>query len=303
MEGKTALVLSGGGAKGAFQVGVLQVLKEKGYNFDYISGISVGSLNGAMLSTDQFDELVQVWKNMTPSDVLIKHSLLKIAREFLFYKMGIGKPPVSVYDNKPLRNLIRKYLIGKRASLPFHFGYVKLETGEYVNAIIRHTNNHEINEADIDRVLASTAIPVMINPTYIGEWTCVDGGIRDNSPIKHLLPYEPDRMIIIPTKPVGGPIEPEESEDILQIAFRTINIMLDEIFEEDISRFLMINELVKQAEEQNVVLKKSNGGRYKYIEPLIVAPKKSIGDALDFDNDRLNELIQIGRERAEELTS
>ncbi len=58
---------------------------------------------------------------------------------------------------------------------------------------------------------------------------------------------------------------------------------------------------MKQAEEQNAVLKKPNGDRYKYIEPLIIAPKKSIGSTLDFDNDRLNELIQIGRQRAEEL--
>ncbi len=60
-EERTALVLPGGGAKGAFQAGVLQVLREQGFTYDVISGISVGSLNGAMLATDQFDTMIEVW--------------------------------------------------------------------------------------------------------------------------------------------------------------------------------------------------------------------------------------------------
>ncbi|MDX1637099.1 MAG: patatin-like phospholipase family protein [Balneolaceae bacterium] len=301
MEGKTALVLSGGGAKGSFQVGALQVLREKGYEFEAISGVSVGSLNGSMLATGQFDAMVDVWEGIDASQVLRKNSLLKVARQFLFYKMGISDPPVSMNDNAPLRNLMKNHLMGKKAKVPFHFGYVKLESGEYVNAVIRRTGDHRVDEADIDRVLSSTAIPVMFNPTMIGGMMCVDGGVRNISPISEVLPYEPDRVIIIPTEPVKGPKENQESPDIINIAFRTINILLDEIFQEDISRFLSLNELVRQAESQDAVLKKSNGSRYKYIEPVIIDPKEPLGSALNFENDRMHELMEIGRQRALEV--
>ena len=67
---KYALVLSGGGFNGAFQVGALNCLKKhwmeitgsnKPMHFDIIAGVSVGSLNGSMLAMEKFDELNQLW--------------------------------------------------------------------------------------------------------------------------------------------------------------------------------------------------------------------------------------------------
>jgi len=298
---KTALVLSGGGAKGAFQIGALNVLRDEGFNYDAISGVSVGALNGAMLATDQFEKLVSIWEKITPEKVVREHSLFKIARQYLAYKIGIGRPPVSKYDNGPLHRLMREHLLGKRAKLPFHFGYVILETGRYVNAVIQWNGNHKIDEGDINRVLASTAIPAIFNPSSIGDKQGVDGGVRNISPIADVLPYNPDRMIIIPTEPVGEEKEHEETRDIISIAFRAINIMLDEIFNEDIDRFLTINSLVKQAEDKDLVLKKDNGTPYKYIEPVIIAPEKSLGSSLNFENRNVRRMMEIGAQRAREV--
>lgn len=297
----TALVLSGGGAKGAFQVGALNVLREKGYSYDAISGVSVGALNGAMLTTMQFDELVSIWETITPGKVIRENSLFKIARQYLTYKIGLTEPPVSKYDNSPLHRLMREHLLGKQAKLPFHFGYVILETGRYVNAVIQWTGNHRIDEGDIHRVLASTAIPAIFNPSKIGDQLGVDGGIRNISPIADILPYSPERVIIIPTEPVGPEKEHEEVRDIISIAFRAINIMLDEIFNEDIDRFLTINRLVKQAEDKDLVLKKEDGTPYKYIEPIIIAPEESLGSALNFDNRNIRRMMEIGEQRAREV--
>lgn len=298
---KTALVLSGGGAKGAFQVGALQVLKEAGYTFNAISGVSVGTLNGTMLAMGRFEELVDIWENLTPEKVLKEHSLFKIARQYLMYKIGLGKPPVSKYDNGPLRNLMRKYLLDKSVSMPFHFGFVKLETGEYVNAIIQDSDGYTINEMDINRLLASTAIPVIFNPVQVGDDMWVDGGLRNISPIRAVLPYNPDRVVLIPTSPYGAEPGRKEARDIISIAFRAIHIMLDEIFHEDIDRFLTINKLVKQAEAQGITLKRTNGISYKYIEPLIIAPENPLGSGLDFENGNVNKLMEVGRKRAREM--
>ncbi len=298
---KTAVVLSGGGAKGAFQAGALQILKEKGYHFDIISGVSVGTLNGAMLATGQFETLIQVWENLTPAKVLKEQSLFSIARKYLTYKIGLGKPPLSKFKNYPLQQLMRKHLLGKKVNIPFHFGFVKLETGEYIKAVVRREDEHAIDDMDLQRLLASTSIPVIFNPVLQGDSVWVDGGLRNISPIKEVLPYNPDRVIIIPTQPLEDAGKPAEVKDIINIAFQAINTMLDEIFEEDIDRFLDINALVKQAEMEDVILEKSNGAPYKYIEPVIIAPEKNLGDALDFDNDNLNRLLELGRMRAEEV--
>jgi NTE family protein len=75
---KTALVLSGGGFKGAFQVGALQYLKENWkklhpdqpqMHFDIIAGVSVGSLNGLLLAQHKFDELLELWQKVANNGV------------------------------------------------------------------------------------------------------------------------------------------------------------------------------------------------------------------------------------------
>jgi NTE family protein len=61
-RGKTALVLTGGGAKGAFQFGAEQYAREvKGYEWDVIAGVSVGALNGTMLAMHKYRELEELW--------------------------------------------------------------------------------------------------------------------------------------------------------------------------------------------------------------------------------------------------
>ncbi len=300
-KSKTALVLSGGGAKGAFQVGVLQVLKEEGYQFDVISGISVGSLNGTMLATDQFDQLVDIWQKLTPGQVFKEQSLFGLARRYLTYKIGLSRPPISKFDNAPLRELMEKHFLGRPVRTPFYFGFVKLETGEYVRAILPASGGYTVDAMDIKRILASTAIPAVFNPVQIGDYQCVDGGLRDISPIREVLPHNPDRIVIIPTNPIGAVPEREEARDIITIAFRALYIMLDEIFQEDIERFLTINGLVQQAEAQQAVLKRPNGIPYAYIEPLIIAPKEPLGSALNFDNANVNALMEVGRKRAREV--
>jgi len=298
---KTTLVLSGGGSKGAYQAGVLEVLAEAGFTYEAISGVSVGSLNGSMLATGQLDKLVKIWENITPEQVLRKHSLVSLARQYLIYKIGIGAPPVSRYNNRPLQQLMQQHLIDRSIRIPFHFGYVKLESGKYIQAVIRQTDGHVIDQSDLNRLLASTAIPVYFNPVHINNSTAVDGGLRNISPIKEVLPYNPDRMVIIPTQPVDKEPAAKDLRDILEIAFRSINIMLDEIFHGDIDRFLAINRLAKQAEAEELKLTKSDGTPYKYIKPVIIDPKEPLGDGLDFSNRRVRRMLELGRKRAQEV--
>ena len=59
---KHALVLSGGGAKGAFQFMAEKYAREvKGYHWDVIAGVSVGALNGTMLAMEKYDRIEEIW--------------------------------------------------------------------------------------------------------------------------------------------------------------------------------------------------------------------------------------------------
>ncbi|SMO33432.1 patatin-like phospholipase family protein [Fodinibius sediminis] len=297
---KIALVLSGGGAKGAFQVGALDTFYNHGYEFDLLSGVSVGALNGSMIATRQFEQLQELWDALQKSDVLRTRSITDVIQQFVLYKIGFSRHPRGLHGLEPLKRLLSSHLFGKEIRIPFHFGFVSLESGHYVKATVRQ-DGHKIDEDDILRIMASSAIPVQFEPVDFYNQTLVDGGIRNISPIAEILPYNPDEIVIIPTEPLDGRQEKAEVDDILQIAKRTVEVMLDEIFIEDIKRFVQINRLVGQAARQGALLEKPNGMAYKYIDSQIVAPVETLGDSLDFGEDILQERYERGKRRAEKI--
>ena len=61
---KTALVLGGGGSRGAYEIGVWQALRELGIPVNMVTGTSVGAINGAMIAQDAFELAVSLWKEI-----------------------------------------------------------------------------------------------------------------------------------------------------------------------------------------------------------------------------------------------
>ena len=64
------LVLEGGGAKGAYQIGAWKALKEAGIKINAVAGTSVGALNGALICMDELEMAQQMWSNLTYSQVM-----------------------------------------------------------------------------------------------------------------------------------------------------------------------------------------------------------------------------------------
>lgn len=292
---QTALVLSGGGAKGAFQAGALRELSARGYRFDSVAGVSVGALNGVMLASGQVERMVDIWRTIRPEQVYRKRSLPFLALQYLAHKIGIASPPQSIYSNEPLFNLLRRELDTIALKIPLTIGRVNLESGNY----LRHI---EPDNPDFARqVLASTAIPVVWEPVCIEGARYVDGGIRNTTPLKDAVQTDPDRIVIVTNGPIGIFGRREELKDIFDIAERSLDILLDEIFQEDLKRFLQINRLVQQAGSHGVSLHAESGRLLKYYEVMIVAPEKPLGSALNFERHRLDHLLQRGREAAIKL--
>ena len=177
MNRKVALVLSGGGAKGAFQAAVEKYAREeRGYSWNVVAGVSVGALNAVMIAMGRQDRLWEIWNTISNDKVYRgRGNWWGIAKAVLFKKL-------SVFSNEPLWELIKADVRGEDVDIDLHLGIVSLVDGRY----------HHINQEDpefVKKVLASTAIPVVFPPVD-GEF--VDGGVRNISPIADVLKSAPD---------------------------------------------------------------------------------------------------------------
>ena len=66
---KTAIVLAGGGSRGAYQLGVWKALREMGVDYQLVTGTSVGALNGTLMVQQDYEKACQVWENITSEDM------------------------------------------------------------------------------------------------------------------------------------------------------------------------------------------------------------------------------------------
>lgn len=296
---KTALTLSGGGAKGAFEAGAIQYLREKGFTFDCVAGVSVGSLNGALVAQDKFDELYQVWKTVTQDQVYLKPSWLKIVWNNVFG----GKK--SLYDLTPLTKLIAQHVKLSDMKHPFYLGTTSLYDGQYHSLTLDdYANDQQLRDA----VHASSLMPIMWEPINVQTKTallknCVDGGVRHVTPLGDILQEDPDRIVIIRCS--NDHLDPEDQKNIIDVASRTfLDIMLNQVMISDYKELLKFNDLVLQAEKGGIKLvNPKNGKVYKYFETIYIVPPHPLGDAADFSRNLLDEYFQLGRDAAAKAIS
>lgn len=235
MKKKLALVLSGGGFKGAFQVGALDYILENPIllggerksvaHFDLVSGVSVGSLNGAMVATHQFEYLRELWFERIANEgpgIIYESKFLKngqpdpesIMKEFL-PKLGVFKQLGVVFSKKKREQLVQEVIekLLKLRSLADHsplldtlnetltldmfkdtiyrMGHVSLNDGAYYSQSVEDFNDiREFNKA----ILASSTMPIVWAPVdqiedKFGQriYNSVDGGIRNVSPLKDVI--------------------------------------------------------------------------------------------------------------------
>jgi NTE family protein len=290
---KRVLIMSGGGAKGAFQAGVIEQLNRKGWEPDAVAGISVGALNAVMVATGQADKLVNIWQGLREEQVLKKRRIDRKAKNYLLHKIGVEKATLGFFDNSPLKKKLRES-VGNKFTKHFYCGTVNIETGAYKEHIARPMM---VPWNYLDAVVASTAIPVVFDPVELDGELHVDGGVRHMNPIgKILQDNNPDEIIFITTRKFDEPNKRKEIDDVVDVAVQTLNILLEEIFIKDLREFIRINGLVRQAQEQGAVLKKSNGEPFKVYKSTLYQPQEPLGDSLNFSNEQANKNINIGLE-------
>ncbi|NMO21123.1 patatin [Pyxidicoccus fallax] len=278
------LVLSGGGAKGAFQVGAERVLREvHGFRWERIFGVSVGALNATLMAQHAFKELNDLWLNVKESDVYRKVPWAVVAlRVGLFRKLGL-------YDNTPLRDTIMTHAAGRRFVVPAHVGRVSLVSGEYE---LVHNDAKDF----LDAVWQSATMPVIWEA--IGRTAIVDGGIRNVTPLGDALEFDPTEIVVLSCS--ESKIDPAKPPaNILDVAKRSlVDITINEILLNDVDFFIRINDLVRQADEAGLTLRRPDGVPYRYCRITVIEPRMYMGDTLDFSPQLIRLRMQHGEEMA-----
>jgi len=284
---KVALVLSGGGGKGAFQMMAEKYAREvMGYRWDIIAGVSVGALNATMLAMEKYQRLEELWQNIS-NDKVYRGKLNLLA----LLKIGLGAK--SVFDNSPLMNLLSQEFEPEKFSVDLRIGTVSLTSGEYIS--------FKPGDSGFERaVLASTAIPVVWEPVYISDEypDMVDGGVRNVSPLGDVLDSNPDEVVIINCSPETPPKLDRPLGNALDIGMHALDVTLNEIFVTDVREFIRINRNVKEAAAHGVMLTKENGKPYKYYDYKIIQPDEPLGDTIDFSKGAILMRMDAGWDKA-----
>lgn len=292
---KRALVLAGGGSRGAFESGAIDFLiNEAGLDFDIFLGSSAGALNAAVLgSARNYRELVkqsrqlrELWLNIRGDRSIYHRSRLSILNLMLYD---------ALYNPIGLRRLLTEYIDPARlCSNPSKFikiGTVAIETGELFFADSR---NPAIQSHLRDYILASASIPVYFPPVKIDGKHWYDGGLRDITPLGAAFEEQPDEIVVILTFPVNRYLEPVLPEVRYRGPFhallRAFNILTSEISANDLQYARMINEHTRYFPGT------------RRIPIRIIAPSAALpGDLLEFNPETIRQNIKKGCEAARNL--
>lgn len=274
---KTALVLSGGGARGAYHVGVTKALKDLNFPIDLVCGTSVGALIAAMIVQGDVERLVDIWWNLDPNQVYKRNSKLK----FLFsFQMKYVYP---YFSSEPLEKLIFKNIYPERIQRSDK-KLIITACNQTLRRLVRFTNTFENLPLAL---LASASIPIAYPPVLMSGFEFVDAGVIDNVPLKPAIEEGADKIIVVvgshPTDP------PPPIKNNLEWALWLMDIAHAHNVFADIELAKKIN-LSEDREKKG----------YKLIDLTLMAPPQRLDlNVTDFHKQNvIREAIKMGYEEA-----
>jgi len=313
-----ALVMSGGGAKGAFQLGAVDTfVNERGLDFQVIAGVSAGALNALVLAQgrgpdgirQRIEELKRLWFGI--------RSESDIYRERFGGKLLALVSKDSVYDPEPLLEKIRRHanLVALRGSgREFRIGVAWLESGLYECIDQDHPHVTQCT-------MASSSMPFVFPPVRVGNRSGVDGGVRNVTPlenafraIKELVrsSTEPAEIYVLLASPLLIAPEHKPWSTGLQVGERALAMLVNEVYREDLSYALIVNEAVRGYLDLRARLEQEIGveaaariladvdfpfapPKYLHVQVHAVVPDREFSDTLEFDPGKIRETYEAGR--------
>lgn len=219
----TALVLGGGGARGAYQIGVWQALEELGISVNIITGTSVGALNGALILQDDFEAAKNMWEKIETQKILSFPTTTASADTLSGMVSQIGSFTINAIQSKgvstlPLRNLIKDtFSQEKMQQVTLDFYLVTTELPNLQEKDI-HFNTCQSERWQSWLLASASFFPAMAATQIDGKYY-VDGGYRNNIPVDIALQKGATECIVVDVKGPGitKPIKIPTTATVLNI--------------------------------------------------------------------------------------
>ncbi|MGL5742597.1 MAG: patatin-like phospholipase family protein [Legionella sp.] len=304
---KKALYLAGGGARGAYQAGVLKaighILQVKTLPFDMVSGVSVGSINAVVLAenADDFptalDKLETMWNEIHCQQVYkaSNFALSKSVLRNMSSMMLKQRQAAHLLDTTPLKQMLEEGLDFTRIKQNINKGY--LETLEIISNCYetRQTISfYEHHNADFidwnyprhgskgvtiqaEHVLASSALPLFFPTVLLDGFHYGDGSVGLAAPLRGSIRFEVDKILILGTRAVPTFIEQENLRNHDDIPFSHIfGNMLNALFLDNLDRDI---EMVNRMNEIAMLLSmwKKRRSPWRPITTLYLRPSQDLG--------------------------
>jgi NTE family protein len=304
------LILAGGGARAAYQVGVIKAIAEMlppgcPNPFPVLSGTSAGAINAATLAiyAREFHEgvrrLVYVWQNFRVDQVfradapgVLANSLRWLAALLVG---GLGRRnPHALLDRAPLRRLLRRFLpiekiqeaidagalhalsitasgYGSGQSVSFFQGVSSLTTWQRARRVGSATL------ITLDHLMASSAIPFVFAAEKINREYFGDGSMRQMAPISPALHLGADRVLVVgvsqENSQAAARVGSDDYPSIAQIAGNVLNSIFLDSLEADLERLQRINKTISLIPAHHL---RENGVSLRNVDVLAIVPSEDL---------------------------
>lgn len=309
-RGDLAIVLSGGGARAAYQAGVLRGIARAipDLKFDIITGVSAGGINSVFIGSrlgpvrESIEELCDLWRNLRLEQVFRTDST-SLTRQVIGWgaRLTSGGSPVaprmrSLVDTSPLESLLRRIYHAPTGEIP---GIEqKLRRGE-VHAVALTTLNYSTGQTvtwvqgrdietwqrpnrrsvnvrlSVDHVLASSALPLVFPAVQIGNSWHGDGGVRLTAPLSPALRLGAHRILAMTTRYQRSFEEADVPTTVgypppVQVIGHLLNAVFLDAFDEDTLQLKRLNSVLHK-------LPPDEREGLRLIDLLVLRPSQDIG--------------------------
>jgi len=283
-EPKRALVLPGGGGRGAYQVGVAKALLEHGIIFDYAFGTSIGGLNATMIAQGDIARLEELWCTMKAKDIYHLPSPNQLGQLIFGHHLGL-------LDTHPLEEILKRELsLPKLKQSRTKFGICTTDLCSLQTNFI--TTDDIISSSElVDVLMATCALPMAFPPRQLhGSGLWVDGGLVRNTPMHAALESGADEIYIVLLHPEQINVCPVNMFEVLA---RCLDIVLDASARKEIQSAELYNRLVAAGNVESV-------GRKKVLIK-VFQPHRAVNTTLlEISPERSRQLITQGYTEAME---
>jgi NTE family protein len=310
----TGLILSGGGARAAYQVGVLaaiaDLLPDAAHNpFPVIVGTSAGAINavglacGALHFAEAVRRLTSVWQGFHTHQVYRSDwpGVLRQVSRFIGHSLlGIGgEAPVALLDSSPLAELLKREmdLTGIAAAVRHRqlravavtaFGYETAQAVTFyqgratIDPWFRHRRVGVPTRLGIEHLLASASIPLIFPPVKIGREYYGDGAVRQSAPISPALHLGASRVLVVGVSGKSSAVVPEQKSLVPARTSRAPSLaqisghMLNSTFIDNLESDIELLERLNQMGQLIPPENQPRGLGLKPVDVLVIAPSQPL---------------------------